>query len=348
MRQAPVDDLESQLRELFDRQAAGISTSNRVWDDAPMVVAAEHGPRRHARPRSALVAAVTVAAAVLLVVGIIGAAPTHDAVRVGGQPGTATRVHFATPQVRFDASAMEIEANGQIFTAGGAEVGVHSDPGYASYQTLELEWQEHGVPMRLYLYFSADAHDWWVSSLTTYNGRSQPDSIEYRGPFFRTSLRTAFAGDVDLAPSGAPLGAHLHITNLRLQPFLPPAACATQTGAYAIVSNEGNDISLDAAGSSGSAVFDDTVTLYDRATCRPVSTPGRFTYDFMSSEPGVVSAVGQGCDPQGLPAGYCDTHVYLSLTAKALGRATVHITAVDVRGIHVVVAVLDLQVTAKR
>jgi hypothetical protein len=338
------DDLETRLRELFDRQAAGIETSAGVWDDIPMVRTDELAPRRHSRPRSAFVTAVAVAAAVLVVVGIIGAAPTRDAVRVGGSPGTAAPLHFATEQVRFDASALNIEANGQTFTAAGAVVGVHSDPGWDTYQTLELEWQEHGVPMRLYIYFGADAHDWWVSSFTTYNGRSEPDSIEYRGPFIRTPLGVAFDGDVNLVPAAAPLDAHLHITNLRLQPFLPPAVCATQTGAYAIVSNEGAHITIDPGPGT---TFDDTVTLYDRATCRPVSTPGRFTYDFTSSDPGVVSVVGQGCDPQGLPAGYCDTHEYLSLNAKAPGRATVEITAVDVRGIHVVVDVLDVPVTVK-
>jgi hypothetical protein len=343
MRQSTDDDLESRLSELFDRQAAGIDTAVRGWDDAPMVGVDELAPRRHSRPRSALVAAVAVAAAVLVVVAVIGAAPTRDAVRVGGRPGTTAPVHFQTPQVRLDASALNIQANGQTFTAAGAEVGVHSDPGYAAYQTLELEWHEHGVPMRLYFYFAADAHDWWVTSLTTYNGRSQPDSIEYRGPFFRTPLGSAFSGDVDLAPSGAQLGAHVHITNLRLQPFLPPAACATQTGVYAIVSNEGTEISLDARPGAG---FDDTVTLYDRATCLPVSTPGRFAYSFTSSAPGVVSVVGQGCDPQGLPVGYCDTHVYLSLTAHAPGTAIVHVDAVDAHSL-AVVAQLDVPVTAK-
>jgi hypothetical protein len=338
------DDLETRLRELFERQAAGIGTSAGVWDDVPTVRANELAPRRHSRPRSAFVAAFAVAAAVLVVVGIIGAAPTRDAVRVGGQPGTEAPVHFATQQVRFDASALNIGANGQTFTAAGAQVDVHSDPGTTTYQTLELIWQEHGVEMRLFFYFAADAHDWWVSNLTTYNGRSNPDWIGYRGPLFRSPLGSAFVGDVDLVPAGAPSGAHLRIANMHLQPFLPPPVCATQTGRYAIESNEGTEIALIAEPNAG---FNDTVTLYDRATCRPVSTLGRFTYRFTSSAPDVVSVEAVECLSDALPADYCATHTYLSLTAKALGRATVHIEAIDVHTL-AVVAQLDIPVTAKR
>jgi hypothetical protein len=309
-----------------------------------MVGAGELAPRRHARPRSAFVAAIAVAAVVLVVVGIIGAASTRDAVRVGGQPGTGTAVHFETEQVRLDASALQIEANGRTFTSEGADVDVHSDPGTATYQTLELDWHEHGVEMRLYLYFASDTRDWWVSNLATYNGRSNGDWIGYRGPLFRTALGSAFTGDVDLVPEGTPQGAHLHIANMRLQPFLPPAACATGKGAYAIESNEGAQLSLIA---EPNAAFNDTVTLYDRATCSAVSTPGRFTYLITSDAPDVIGVDRVGC-PGGLPGGYCATHEYFSLSAKAPGRTTVHITAVDIRRIHVVVATLDVGVTAKR
>src|SRR5262249_17699292 len=157
------DDIETRLRELFERQAAGIQTSTDAWDDIPMV-RTELAPRRRSRPRSAFVGAVAVAAAVLVVVGVIGAAPTRHGVTVGGQPGTDAPIHLATQQVRFDASVLNIKANGQTFTAAGTEVAVHSDPGTTTYQTLELEWHERGVEMRLYFYFAADAHDWWVSN----------------------------------------------------------------------------------------------------------------------------------------------------------------------------------------
>jgi hypothetical protein len=343
MMQSTDDELEARLRELFARQSAGIHASAWVRDDASMVVPDELVSRRRSRRRSAFVAVITVAAAALLVVAIVGAAPTRDGVRVGGQPGSAAPVHFATQQVRFDANALEIEANGQTFTSAGSNVDVNSDPGTATYQTLELDWHEHGVEMRLYFYLAADAHDWWVSSLSTYNGRSNPDWIAYPGPLFRTPLGTAFAGNVDLAPSGAPHGARLQIAGMRLQPFLPPAACSSQTGRYAIVSNEGAQISLIAEPNAG---FDDTVTLYDRATCTAVSTPGRFTYLITSGATDVVAVDPLGC-PSGLPTGYCATHEYVSLTAKAPGRATVHITAVDIRT-HAVVATLDVPVTVKR
>jgi hypothetical protein len=106
--------------------------------------------------------------------------------------------------------------------------------------------------------------------------------------------------------------------------------CATQTGTYAIESNEGDAIGLTAATATATPGFDGTVTLLDRATCTAVPTPGRFKDRFSSGAPDVVSARGLACPP-GLPADYCDTHSYFSLTARAPGTAVMHVAAVDLR-----------------
>ena len=50
---------------------------------------------------------------------------------------------------------------------------VNSDPGDATYRTLEATWRENGVEMRLNLYFGGDASAWWVSEIRIYNGYGQ-------------------------------------------------------------------------------------------------------------------------------------------------------------------------------
>src|SRR5262245_34149260 len=221
MRQSTAD-LESRLRELFERQAAGMETSTGVWDDIPMVRTDELAPRRRSRPAFAAVAAT--AAAVLLIIGVVAASPARDAVTVGG-PGTnpPAPLRFATPHVVLSADALVIDAEGRQFTPAGRTLDVHSDPGTPNYTTLELTWEERGVEMRLYMYFKSDGHNWWSNEIRTYNGHAPGDWITYDGTFFRSALGRAFTGDVDFeATSGH---GRLQLTGLRLRAFLPPAAC---------------------------------------------------------------------------------------------------------------------------
>ena len=86
-------------------------------------------------------------------------------------PGNAITWH--TDVVDLQAADFGIVAGGKTFTARVPKVAVSSDPGDATYRTLEVTWQEHGVEQRLYLYFGGDATSWWVDKIRIYNGAQQ-------------------------------------------------------------------------------------------------------------------------------------------------------------------------------
>ena len=89
-------------------------------------------------------------------------------------------MRWNTPQVHLEGSAFSI-----ITAARGArlrrpttgKISVYSDPGDAKYQTLELEWHEHGVPQRWYIYFASDGKDWWATEMRTYDGLAGGDWV---------------------------------------------------------------------------------------------------------------------------------------------------------------------------
>ena len=232
--------------------------------------------------RRVLLAVLATAAAVLLVVGIVAALPDRKGVFVAGQPGSPAPLQFVTHQVSFVADGMVIDAGGQKFTAGGAAVDVNSDPGTRDkYTTLELIWNERGVEMRLFVYFTSDGHNWWANALRTYNGKASGDWIDYSGKFFSAPLGQAFTGtDVNLTADDG--GGHLHFSNLRLQAFLPPAACKNATAKYALDAPYSR-VDLP-AGANGFGLG--TTALLDTASCTVVTDPQAYSYDVGGRESG--------------------------------------------------------------
>jgi hypothetical protein len=68
---------------------------------------------------------------------------------------------------------------GETRFLGAENVKVHSDPGVDK-STLELEWTENGIPMRLYFYFEKIENGMWqLYDLRTYNARGT-DWIYYQ------------------------------------------------------------------------------------------------------------------------------------------------------------------------
>jgi hypothetical protein len=312
------DDLELGLRELFERQADALSVGRHEWDDVPMASVTTPAPSRPAR--SALAVLVASAAAIALVIGIVAIAP-DTGVHVAGQPGEPVAVHFATKQVTLSADSMSITAGGRQFTAGGSTVDINSDPGTRDkYTTLELAWTERGTQMRLNMYFTSDGHDWWANEIRTYNGKSPGNWIEYKGTYFRTPLGTPFEGDVDLNAADAP--GHLRFANLRLRPFLPPAACKNATTRYAL------DPAYDRAdmGTAGGFGLGDT-TLLDLATCAPVTDPHTFAYDWRIADPSVALLELAADEPLRQSVTGTDPTTSMSLAAKGPGSTTLHVTA---------------------
>jgi hypothetical protein len=333
------DDIEAGLRELFERQAESVSVDARAWDDPPMAsVVALPRPRRS---RPALAAITATAAAVALVVGIAAVGP-GSGVRVAGQPGSPTPLHLSTRQVSLSADDMAIEAGGRTFTAGGSTVDLNSDPGTpGKYTTIELVWTENGTQMRLNIYFTSDGHDWWANEIRTYNGRSPGDWIEYTGVFFRSPLGTAFTGNVDLAAHDT--HGHLRFSNLRLQPFLPPAACKNATTKYVLDPSYTHVEIPNGADGFGLG----STPLLDAASCIAVADPHAFTFDWTLAHPGVVSIdTYNATSHRTLHSSLlgADPATQIDLTRKGPGTTMLHVTA-HIRATGKVVATTDIPVT---
>ncbi|OGD83981.1 hypothetical protein A2165_02795 [Candidatus Curtissbacteria bacterium RBG_13_40_7] len=90
------------------------------------------------------------------------------------------RIVWETPQVSLKTNGFYIKVNGKTFT-GNSQSTIRSDPGNPTYTTLEVEWKEKNVPMRLYMYFSADGTNWKVTEVRTYNGKNPGDWVIYNG-----------------------------------------------------------------------------------------------------------------------------------------------------------------------
>jgi hypothetical protein len=173
------------------------------------------------------VLAATAAVTVLLVgVTLLRTPGTNPAVGGPARPSDAQRYNWQTDVVSLQAETFAITAGGKSFH-GVEPIDLKSDPGTTTYETLELVWREHGVEMRLNIYFAADASDWWATEIRTYNGESPGDWISYQGRFFETTLGGTYTGDLDLGARDA----RLLIGGLRLQAFrgpdvAPATACA--------------------------------------------------------------------------------------------------------------------------
>ncbi|HWS48383.1 MAG TPA: hypothetical protein VN636_21140 [Acidimicrobiia bacterium] len=335
------DDIEQRVRELFDRQAAGVDTEDRAWDDVPVAWVGDlevHGNRRRRTGRG--IAAVAAVAAAAVLVAVLGSGERTTRVSTGaragnplGTPGTA--VSWETNQVELHADAFRIDADGKRFTAQNAHVEVFGDPGDAHYQTLELRWTEHAVEMRLSIYFASDANRWWATQIATYDGTAPGGWISYAGHFFATPLLATYTGNLDLR-SGT---AALHFTNLRLRAFRPSPACAQQTGAFAVQANDSN-ISVPVGSGMGYATY---ATLFDRATCTPVTDAQRYRMTWTAADPALLTVKAQDCLPEVRASLQCAANAYVDFSAAWMGRTTVHLAAID-RETNRVVAATDVPI----
>lgn len=186
-----------------------------VLDPLDVPTHADSGVRR---PWSALVLA---AAAVLLIAGLVALNGRDTPESAGGAGGDAARFSFITPQVAMTADDFWIEVGGQRFTSVGSEVDLNSDPGDATFQTLELVWNEQGKEMRLNIYFQSDGVNWSSNELRTYNGLADnADWVTFTGNFFVTPLGSPYVGTFDETAEEGGITSHLHIDGLQLQAFL--------------------------------------------------------------------------------------------------------------------------------
>jgi hypothetical protein len=281
--------------------------------------------RRSARRRRrARVLASAGLATVVLVAWIALASDRRDRVdvRVGSSPDATSDVHpidWSTPLVRFEAKELRIEVGGRTFLGDDPRAVVENDPGRVNeYMTLERTWQEHGVEMRVNIYFVSDGADWWSDEIRTYDGaRDDPEWVTYTGEFFRTPLDQAFSGDLELprAAEAQDGGGRFLVRGLQLQAFVPPEACSAPSGPY-VVEVLYPEIQLGVGGGFGA-----NVRLRDER-CDPVTDLSGFRFVFTPDDPSVLRAE-PGC--VGLPdVPECEART--DLVGLAAGQTTLEVT----------------------
>jgi hypothetical protein len=151
---------------------------------ANIAIAAEHPGRGGAIGRWLAIGAV----GALLLAAIGG-----GALGVGERPGatadpnlaavdpSALQIAWKTDVAMLTARELSIVAGGKTFRAATPKIDVNSDPGNATYRTLEATWFENDVEMRLNLYFGNDATDSWVDEVRVYNGARAGDWLVATG-----------------------------------------------------------------------------------------------------------------------------------------------------------------------
>lgn len=166
---------------------------------------------------------VVLAAIAALSTGLLaGAAPPSSA----ADPTVPADSHPPLPGIWWHSGLVDLNANSMRLVAGekvftGAQAGttrLHSDPGDATYRTLEVEWVEHGVEQRLYMYLVADETDWWVDEIRTFDGSADGDWIAYPGPLFKKPVGEPFYGDVHLVSDYGRVSGELDFDGLLLRP----------------------------------------------------------------------------------------------------------------------------------
>ena len=192
------------------------------------IEATEKRPATRGRAIAGLIAIAAVALAAGCSSQVSPAGPGSTAGTTGTTGTTGNPVTWSTSTVSLSASDFWIVADGQTYLANPNAVDVHSDPGDATYTTLELTWTERGREMRFFTYFHADGTTWWSDEMRTYNGQTTANWLFYTGMFFQTPFGSGFRGDVDLTNDASdPIRGELHLHGTVLRtiwsgPFLPP------------------------------------------------------------------------------------------------------------------------------
>ena len=233
---ATPDPFEMALRGVLGEQAGrSVPTHDlHAMLDAVIVGGRSRGASgiaRWARVAATLAASIVVIAAVGLLLGRSGGSMWS----VGGDDDDGPAITWDSGAARLEADSFRIEALG-TFTGtpdvvnGAPAIAIDSDPGSATYRTLEVEWQEQGLPMRLSVYLAADDTHWWVTEMRTYDGSSRGAWIHYPGPLFRTPLGDSYVGDFAAVGQRGDVPGSLRIDGMRLTAFAPGTGPAPRTG----------------------------------------------------------------------------------------------------------------------
>ncbi len=213
-------NVEAQVRELFTHQAAGVQPGEADWGDIQVVSSASSGRRRPAGMLLAAAASVVL----LFAIGWVVTRPGTDG-GAGDGGNAAPAIDVSSPQVQLTADSLVVDVGGQQYSPSVGLQG-YSDPGDATYQTLELAWQQHDTEMWLYLYFARDAAtgNWSVTEIRVRDGEPAATSdwvTSTPGSFtLAAAADGAYAGTLDLQLTDGSQPAHLTITGMHLRPFV--------------------------------------------------------------------------------------------------------------------------------
>ncbi len=146
---------------------------------------------------------VLLAAAALLIVAVVGGVAAGAGALSGDRGGAVERigraVHWTTEVVDLAAEDLWLQVGGQVVVPpDDGQIEVHSDPGDATYWTLEITWAKGPVKQRINLYFAADDAGWRITEARIRDGRVPDDWLELHGDIAGAPLGAAFSGDIDL------------------------------------------------------------------------------------------------------------------------------------------------------
>jgi hypothetical protein len=221
---------------------------------------------------------------------------------------------------------VEVTVAGKTFVPT-PDVSVAGDPGVSKESTtLELTWHEQSVEQRINIYFASDGTDWWANEIRTYDGSSDSKWVEQQGQFFKSSLGSAYAGDLDLP--------NLKIHGMRLEAFRRPSACDNPTTPLALIADFPQ---IDSVAGGG---YGATLQVVDTTTCEALAVSA-FTFGYQSDNPGVATVTPQ----QETIPGYPPTKTRVELVLVAPGLTTIHAVATDEDG--TVVGTADMHVIVR-
>lgn len=130
-------------------------------------------------------------------------------------------VNWRTDTVFLESSDFSMKVDGVTYQDRNDTLSIRSNSGNLTYTTLEAVWYENNREMRMDIHFAADADEWWVYQIRTYDGQSPGDWIYYIGEFFRTPFDSVYTGDVILSTAkNSPHKGMIRFQGLELQAFL--------------------------------------------------------------------------------------------------------------------------------
>lgn len=150
--------------------------------------------------------------------------PTSTPVTQPRPPYQGGILNWDTGFVKLSAYDFYIAIDGnKFFTANisPSALVLRSDPpsgGDPNYTTLEAEWHENGVPMRLYMYFTRDmsTNKWRVFEIRTYDGSSNGNWLYFPGLMWLNNGTPYFSGD--MLYQSIDRRAVIHFSNLYIAP----------------------------------------------------------------------------------------------------------------------------------